>query len=87
MANDDAGKRGARGHRQLAGGTQYGGEAPMSTLTGERAQAEKKWGERKREATDDLYLGRSSGEVKLRRSRRVSGTDATTTSNEAEMGH
>jgi hypothetical protein len=28
-------------------------------------QAEKKQGERKREATDGLYLGRSSGEVKL----------------------
>jgi hypothetical protein len=55
----------------------------LSTLTGERAQAEKKWGERKREVVGDLYLGRSLAEVKLGRCWRASGADAMTTPDKA----
>lgn len=42
------GGRGACGRRRLTGGTWYDDEAPPSTLTNERAEVEKKQGEREK---------------------------------------
>lgn len=74
------------GRRRLAGGAQHDDVIPQSALTGERAKAEKKQGERRRKMADDPYLGRSSIEVRLGQRWRASGTNATETRGEAVMG-